>query len=61
MRRLNAKQKCNFGKRCKKYGDTADYINCAVVSLLLNAHDHGKPKEGYNSFWLALISAEASI
>ncbi len=32
-----------------------------AVSLLLNAYIHGKPKEGYNNFWIALISTGIDI
>lgn len=27
-----------------------------AAGLLLYAHDHGKPKEGYTDFWSGLIS-----
>ena len=32
------------------------WIVLMSFSLLLNAYQHGKPKEGFNSFWVALIS-----
>ncbi len=30
-------------------------ITLSAISLLLNAHSHGKPKEGNQSFWTALV------
>lgn len=32
------------------------YIVLISISLLFEAHDHGKPKEGRNNFWNALIA-----
>lgn len=31
------------------------------VNLLLYAHDHGKPKEGYTNFWVGLIGTSISM
>lgn len=28
-----------------------------AIALLLQAHSHGKPKEGNNNFWHSLISS----
>ncbi|GAC1381818.1 MAG: hypothetical protein NVS3B25_33540 [Hymenobacter sp.] len=27
-----------------------------LIGLLLHAHDHGKPKTGYDNFWYTLIA-----
>jgi hypothetical protein len=32
-----------------------------LVSLLLYAHDHGKPKTGKDNFWLALLTSLISV
>lgn len=32
------------------------WLAIALISLLLNARDHGKPKTGKDSFWLAALS-----
>ena len=31
------------------------------INLLLYAHDHGKPKEGYTNFWSGLIGTCISV
>jgi len=32
------------------------YLVLVAGALLFAAHDHGKPKKGFNSFWVTLIS-----
>lgn len=33
------------------------WIALVFISLLLHAHDHGKPKTGKDNFWIALTGA----
>lgn len=32
------------------------WLALAFIGLLAHAHDHGKPKKGKDSFWIALVA-----
>ena len=46
----NLKPKTNYNMA------QALYVLLMLSSLLLSAHDHGKPKEGNHNFWYSLIA-----